>query len=226
MKETPTTRGTILLGVVALGATASVLTSLGKFVNREIRRRGYPSWEACQCEFKQSDAIFQVWHSRHQRRGETIVAHEWGSYLTHPAPWLRRFLHYSSQVFATLNLGSRYLERVTLSPQEAYQFARLLHSSASDEELASNAQIVWKREILHYPGYPFGICTRRLYPAHVSEERSAEAQPIPALWDPRRDLPLPTEGTLLDTPIGTRVDYIGWTPSQISYCTARVNPAV
>src|SRR6266571_2968745 len=43
----------------------------------------------------------------------------------------------------------------------------------------------------------------------------------PAVWDPQSNLPLPTEGELLDTPIGTRIDYIGWTPSQISYCTVR-----
>ena len=226
MKETATTRGTILLAVVTLGVTASALTTLGKFVRREIRRRGYPSWEECRCEFKDSETIFQVWYSSHKRQGETIVAHEWGTYLTNPAPWLRHFLHYSSQALAALNPRSRYLERVTLSPQEAYQFARLLRSAISDtpdEELyLPDSQIVWRREILHFPGYPFGVCTRRLYPSHVSQEREDEAQPIPALWDPQRDLPLPTEGPILETPTGTRIDFIGWTPSQISYCTARL----
>jgi hypothetical protein len=227
MKDTTTRRGALLVTAVAAAATASALTTLGKFVRREIRRRGYPSWEDCRCDFKHNETIFQVWYSRHERRGETIMAHEWGAYLTHPAPWLRRFLHYSSQVLATLNPRNRYLERVTLSPQEAYQFARLLRSSSSDDtdkklDLPS-AQIVWRREILHLPGYPFGLCIRRLYPAHISRERTAEAQPIPVLWDPRRDLPLPTEGPLLETPVGTRIDYIGWTPSQISYCTARLH---
>lgn len=229
MKETTTPRGTILLAVATLGVTASALTALGKYVRREIVRRGYPSWKDCRCEFKDSDTIFQVWYSTHKRQGETVVAHEWGTYLTHPAPWLRRFLHYGSQVIAALNPGNRYLERVTLSPQEAYQFARLLRSAiaeADNEELyLPDAQIVWRREILHFPGYPFGVCTRRLYPSHVPRERADEAQPIPALWDPQRDLPLPTEGPLLETPPGTRIDLIGCTPSQISYCTARLHAA-
>ncbi len=225
MKATATTRGAILLTAVAIGATASALTTLGQYVRHEIQRRGYPSWEACRCEFKENDTIFQVWYSRHERRGETIVAHEWGSYITQPTLWLRRFLHHSSQVMATINPRSRYLERVTLSPQEAYQFARLLSSTSaeSDEETSpSNARIVWRHEILHFPGYPIGVCIRRLYPAHIPEERAQEAQPLPALWDPYRDLPLPSEGNLLKTPVGTRVDYIGLTPSQISYCTARL----
>ncbi len=226
MKETATTRGAILLTAVAVGAAASVLTTLGQYVRYEIQRRGYPSWDTCRCDFKENDTIFQVWYSRHERRGETIVAHEWGSYITQPAPWLRRLLHHSSQVMATLNPRNRYLEHVTLSPQEAYQFARLLSSTSADDDeeepILTNARIVWRHEILHFPGYPFGVCTRRLYPAHIPEERAQDAQPLPALWDPYRDLPLPSEGTLLDTPVGTRVDYIGLTPSQISYCTARL----
>ncbi len=62
---------------------------------------------------------------------------------------------------------------------------------------------------------------RRLYPTHIPQERMATAQPLPALWDPQSNLPLPTEGELLETPLGTRIDCIGWTPSQISYCTVR-----
>jgi hypothetical protein len=222
MKEFGNTRGSVLLTAIALGATATVLT-LGQFVRSEIRRRGYPSWDECHCEFKQSDTIFQVWYSHHQRQGETIVAHEWGVYLVHPAPWLRRILHHSSQILAALNSSGRYLQRITLSPQEAYQFAGLLRALSGDEQLPSNAQIVWRREVLHYANYPFGVCIRRLYPAHIAGERAAAAQSIPALWDPQRDLPLSTEGPLLDTPNSTRVDFIGWTPSQISYCTARLS---
>lgn len=217
-----------LLSGAALGVTTGALMALGRYVQREIHRRGYPSWEACRCDFKIKQTIFQIWYSRHEQRGETIVSHEWGSYLSNPAPWLRRLLHYSSQVLATLNPRGRYVERATLSPQESRNFVALLRAASSSEEngeeLPENGcQIVWRREILHVPRYPFDAFVRRLYPSHVPSERSEQAQPLPVLWDPACNLPLTTEGNLLDTPIGTRIDYIGWTPSQISYCTARLN---
>ncbi len=222
MKETATTRGLLILASVTVGATASILTVLNRYVHSEIRRRGYPSWDVCRCDFKSQQSIFQVWYSQNERRGETIVSQEWGTYLVDPPKWLRRFLHHSSQVIATLNPRQHYLERVTLSPQEAHQFAALLYGTSSDEEQSlENAQIVWRREILHEPRYSFGVCTRRLYPVHIPQERIAEVQPLPVLWDPQSDLPLATEGVLLETEVGTRIDLIGWTPSQISYCTVR-----
>ncbi|GAC1479328.1 MAG: hypothetical protein NVS2B12_34100 [Ktedonobacteraceae bacterium] len=94
-------------------------------------------------------------------------------------------------------------------------------SSEEEDTSPANTHIVWKREILYAPRYFFDKCIRRLYPTQISQERIATAQPLPALWDPQSNLPLPTEGELLDTPIGTRIDCIGWTPSQISYCTVR-----
>jgi hypothetical protein len=208
---------------LAIGATAGALTTLGGYVQREIRRRGYPTWEQCRCDFKSRHSIFQVWHGQHEQRGETIVAEEWGTLLRNPPQWLRRLLHHSSQVIATLNPRGNYVERVALSPQEAYQLAILLHTTSSDEETASpGSNVVWKREILHAPRYLIDICVRRLYPAHIPPERVATAQPLPALWDPRSNLPLPAGGGVLETPTGTRIDCIGWAPSQVSYCTARL----
>src|SRR5713226_6465870 len=206
-----------------VGATAGALTTLGSYVRREIRRRGYPAWDRCRCDFKSQPTFFQVWHSQHQQRGETIFAEEWGILLSNPPQWLRRLLHHSSQVAATLNPRGNYVERVALSPQEARQLAFLLRATSSEEENKSpvHTHIVWKREILYAPRHFFDKCIRRLYPTHISQERIATAQPLPALWDPQSNLPLPTEGELLDTPIGTRIDCIGWTPSQISYCTVR-----
>ncbi len=204
------------------GATAGTLTTLGRYVRHEVRRRGYPSWESCRCNFKSQPIIFQVWHSRHEQRGETIFAEEWGLRLADPPHWLRRLYHHSSQILATLNPGGNYVQRVALSPQEARQLAFLLRSSTSEEETPPpSTHIVWRREVLYAPRHFFDKCIRRLYPAHIPQERIATAQPLPALWDPQSNLPLPTEGELLDTPIGTRIDYIGWTPSQISYCTVR-----
>ena len=222
MRETTSTRGFILVAGVALGATAGIITSLRNYVRREVRRRGYPSWQTCRCDFKTQASIFQVWHSQHERQGETIVAQEWGTLLVNPPQWLRRFLHTSSQALATLNPQGRYLERVTLTPQEAHRFALLLQAALSNEEpMLENAHIVWRREILHAPRSIVDTCLRRLYPTHIPQERVTDAQALPALWDPHTDLPVPTEGPLLEMPIGTRIDYIGWTPSQISYCTMR-----
>lgn len=228
MKDKATMRSKILLTGVALG-TAATLTALGGYVRREIQRRGYPSWDDCRCDFKYKENIYQVWLSRHEQRGETVITEERGAYLAHPAQWVRQFLHYSAQAVATLNPRGRYVERITLSPQEAHQFAVLLHTAATSddpEEALSleGGHIVWRREVLHVPRYLFDIYVRRLYPAHIPQERKTQAQPLPAIWDPHSDLPLPTEGTLLETPNGTRIDYIGWTPTQISYCTARLTP--
>ena len=207
---------------IVIGATAGALTTLSSYVRREIRRRGYPSWDDCRCDFKSKQTIFQVWHSQHEQRGETIVAQEWGLRLSNPPYWLRRLLHHSAQIIATLNPSSNYVERVTLSPQEAYQLAILLRGTSSEEEVSqTNAQIVWRREVLHMPRHFFDRCIRRLYPAQVPQERLVSAQPLPALWDVHSNLPLPAEGDILETPVGTRIDCIGWTPSQISYCTVR-----
>ncbi len=228
MKEMDSMRSTFVVTGLAVGGIAA-LTTLGGYVRREIRRRGYPSWETCRCDFKHKQNIYQVWFSRHERRGETVVAEERGIYLINPAQWLRHLLHSSSQVLAVLNPRSRYLERVLLSPQEARHFAVLLRTGNGEDLDVTPEQetghIVWRREILHVPRYLFDTYIRRLYPTPVSQEqieRNPYDPSLPALWDPHTDLPLPTEGALLHTPNGTRVDYIGWTPSQISYCTARI----
>jgi hypothetical protein len=202
-----------------VGATAGALTTLGSYVRREIRRRGYPAWDRCRCDFKSQPTFFQVWHSQHQRRGETIFAEEWGILLSNPPQWLRRLLHHSSQVAAALNPRGNYVERVALSPQEAPRAPTRTPARAPAPTVRTH--VVWKREILYAPRHFFDKCIRRLYPTHISQERIATAQPLPALWDPQSNLPLPTEGELLETPLGTRIDCIGWTPSQISYCTVR-----
>lgn len=223
MKDNRTFRSSLLFSTLALGTTAGVMTTLGRYVQKEIRRRGYPSWQECRCDFKSQPTIFQVWYSQHGQRGETIVAQEWGSLLLNPPQWFRRFLHHSSQVIATLNPQGRYVERITLTPQAAHQLALFLRSLDQHEDTPlTDAHIVWRREVLRIPRHIFDVWIRRLYPSHVSAERSAELQSLPALWDPYNDLPLPSEGTLLETPPGTRIDYIGWTPSQISYCTVRL----
>lgn len=207
---------------IAVGATAGTVTTLSSYVRREIRRRGYPNWEQCRCEFKEQETFFQVWYSKHAQRGETIFAEEWGFHLTNPPQWLRRLFHHSSQVMATLNPRGNYVERVALSPQEAHQLALLLRGTpAGEENEPENTHITWRREVLHAPRHFFDKCIRRLYPSHLPSDRIATAQPLPALWDPRTNLPLPGEGALLDTPLGTRIDCIGWSPSQISYCTVR-----
>lgn len=216
-------RGTVLFTGAIIGAVAGTLASLGGYVKREIRRRGYPSWEQCRCDFKLQDSFFQVLQSRYEQRGETIVVQEWGLFLAHPPQWLGRLLHHSAQTLATLNPRGGYVERMALNPQITHQLAALLRGTTSNADMPSdNALMVWRHEILHHPHALFDTCTRRLYPAHLSQERAAEAQALPALWDPQRDLPLPTEGTLLETPPGTRIDCIGWTPAQIAYCTARI----
>jgi len=210
-----------------IGATAATVTTLGSYVRGEIRRRRYPSWEQCRCDFKMKETIFQVWHSQHEQRGETIFAEEWGLQLTNPPQWLRRLFHSSSQIIATLNPRGNYVERVALSPQEARQLALLLRAmSSEEEETPEYTHIGWKREILYAPRHLFDKCIRRLYPMHIPQERVSTAQPLPALWDPRSNLPLTTEGELLDTPLGTRIDCIGLTPSQISYCTVRTKEDV
>ncbi len=231
MRGTTRVRNTVFATGLALGAVAGAAASLGSYVRREIKRRGYPTWEDCQCDFKTKQTVFQVWHSHHEQRGETVVAQEWGSYVSNPAPWLRRLLHYSAQVLATLNPRGRYVERVTLSPQKAPRFVALLHSSPSNEELPGEAtpeeesHIVWRREILHVPRHTFDPYLYRLYPAPIPAERVDDLHALPTLWDPHSNLPLPTEGALLATPLGTRIDYVGWAASQISYCTARLSTA-
>ncbi len=225
MKGSEKTRNTIIL-TAALFASGALI-SLLNYALREIERRGYPSWDECQCDFKLQQTIFQVWHSYHEQRGETIVAQEWGMYLVNPPQWLRQLLHHSTQFITVLKPGDNYLERVTLSPQESYQFASILHASTTNEDLPELPQdereyITWKREVLHFPRYFLDAYLRRLYPMHIASDQVAQAEGLPALWDPVSNLPLPSEGTLLDVPDGTRIDCVGWSPSQISYCTARL----
>jgi hypothetical protein len=226
------TRTALIAGSVTLGVAAGSLTVLARHVRREIQRRGFPSWEECQCELKTQQTVFQVWHSHHEQRGETTVTHEWGVYLTHPAQWQRRLLHHSAQVLATLNPFRHYVEHIALRPQEARQYTTLLHTGSSTEiqpeERAGDdtpeSYVVWRSEVLHFPRYLFDACVRRLYPAHIARERLPQAQALPAIWDSQSNIPLPLDGPLQNTPLGTRVDYIGWTPAQISYCTARLKP--
>src|ERR1700680_4033404 len=207
-----------------LGGIAGTCATLGSFARHEIRRRGYSSWENCLCDFKIQPTIYQVMHSRHEQRVETVVSQEWGMLLSHPPRWLRRLLHHSSQVVAALNPLHPYVERVTLTPQEAHQLAALLRGALPEENgQPTTTHIVWKREVLRQPRRLFDSCIRRLYPVEVSSERlQQDSSSLPAIWDPRSDLPLPFEGSLLITPPGTRIDCIGWTPAQISYCTARI----
>lgn len=210
-----------------LGALAGTTTALILYVRQESTRRGYPTWDECECDFKLQQTIFQVWHSRLSQRGETIVAQEWGLYLLHLPHWLRRLLHHSAQTIAILNPRRRYIERVTLTPQQSYQFAAILHTSTTNEDLPEplyedEAFVTWRREILHFPTYLFDACISRLYPVNVAPEQLHTLEGLPALWDTSSNLPLPTAGTLLKTPEGTRVDCIGWSPTQITYCTARV----
>src|SRR5579859_5947299 len=121
-----------LLIVTALGATA-MLTMLGRYLRSEIVSRGYPYWQQCQCDRR--PIVFLVLHSRHRQRGETIFSQEWGVTLINPPRWLRRFLHHSAQVLATLNPGDRYVQCGVLNPQEARQLApSLLLTTSTDEE--------------------------------------------------------------------------------------------
>jgi hypothetical protein len=232
MSAAPITQRPKLIRGLALGATAGALFLFAEYIRGEIQRRGYPTWQECQCEYKHQQVIFQVWHSRHEQQGETIVSQEWGTYLIDPPSAIRRLLHHGSQYLAVLNPRGRYVERVALSPQQAQHFTSLLRALYADgtdqdevsKDLVSTQvdHVVWRREILHFPSYIFDVCLRRLYPVHLSQERAAQAQSLPALWDPHRNLPLTTEGPLLNLGIGTRIDCIGWNASQISYCTARL----
>lgn len=214
----------------AIGATAGAITTLSRHARQEIDRRGYPSWEECHCDFKTEESIFQVLYSRNEQRGETIFSEAWGITLAHPPQWLRRLLHHSSQVCATINPGGTYVMRVSLNPQQAGKLASLLFAATGNEESLpenspqsqQNPHIIWRREVLYAPHRLFDKCIRRLYPAHIPQERIATTEPFAALWDPQSNLPLPDEGELLETPEGTRIDCIGWFPSQISYCTARM----
>lgn len=226
MKLSTKKRSLLILSSATFGTLAGTTFALIRYVNREINRRGYPSWDECRCDFKTQQTIFQVWHSHHKQRGETIIAQEWGIYLVRPPIWLRHFLHSSTQILAALNPLGYYLERVTLSPQQSYQFAAILHASATNEDLPEpmfqeKSYIIWRREILHFPSYLFDACLRRLYPVNLTLDRVEDIQGLPVLWDSINNLPLPNDGPLLETPVGTRIDCIGWAPAQISYCTAR-----
>lgn len=230
MKESTRASRYIILTSVTIGAVASIAARQLHHVYQEIRRRGYPSWEECNCDFKTQETIFQVWHGHIEQRGETIVAQERGLYLVHPPQWLRHFLHHSAQIITVLNPGRHYIERITLSPQQSYQFASILHANTTNEDLpeptfAEEAYVTWRREVLHFPRSFLDKNLSRLYPVHVPLEKLPHVESLPALWDPVSNLPLPTEGTLLSTPVGTRIDCIGWSPTQITYCTARLKPA-
>jgi hypothetical protein len=236
MRDRSRTRNLVMLTSVVFGAV-STLSILSRYVRQEIQKRGYPSWDICHCNFKARRAIFLVCHSHHEQRGETIVSQEWGVPLNDPPEWLRYFLHIGAQVGAVLNPSGRYVQRVAITPQEAQHFAVLLRSALTNESnetsetnedaaLAASPEtsyLIWRREVLHVPRYAFDPYTCRLYPVQVSQEKSTQVQPLPALWDVASKLPLPGGEPLLETPIGTRIDYIGWTPSQISYCTVRSN---
>ena len=218
----------LLFGGIFLSAATAATIRFVHFIRHEIVRRGYPAWHECHCDYKQQPIIFQVWHNETAQQGETVVSHEWGIYLVHLPQWIRRILHYTAQTFAILNPSGRYLERILLTPQESYQFALLLHARTTNEDIPEpppeeRPYVVWRREILHSPRYIFDANIRRLYPAYISRLQSERAEALPILWDHAHNLPLPTEGTLLETPIGTRVDLIGWANAQISYCTARIH---
>lgn len=234
MRDRSRTHNLVMLTSVVFG-TVSMLSMLNRYIRQEMQKRGYPSWNICHCNFKNQRTIFLVCHSRHEQRGETIVSQEWGIPLNDPPDWLRHLLHVGAQVGAILNPSGRYVERVAITPQEAQHFAVLLRSaltneakeqSETSEEVAQTGSpdtsyLIWRREVLHVPRYAFDPYTCRLYPVQVSQERSTQMQPLPALWDVTSKLPLPGGEPLLEIPIGTRIDYIGWTPSQISYCTVR-----
>ena len=115
MKELDSLRSTFVVTGLTVGGIAA-LAALSGYVRREIQRRGYPSWDACRCDFKYKQNIYQVWFSRHERRGETVVAEERGIYLINPALWLRRLLHtgrvhdcelYGSQIVAVPSRSRR-----------------------------------------------------------------------------------------------------------------------
>jgi hypothetical protein len=237
MRDRSRTRNLVMLTSVVFG-TMSILSILNRHIRQEMQKRGYPSWDICHCNFKTQRTVFLVCHSQHEQRGETIVSQEWGIPLNDPPEWLRYLLHVGAQVGAILNPSGHYVERVTITPQEAQHFAVLLRSvltnegkeaketNETSEEVSQTGSpdasyLIWRREVLHVPRYAFDPYTCRLYPVQVSQERSTQVQPLPALWDVTSKLPLPGGEPLLETPIGTRIDYIGWTPSQISYCTMR-----
>jgi hypothetical protein len=217
-----------LFGSLFLSAATAATIQFVRAIRHEIVQRGYPSWHECHCDYKHQPVIFQVWHNETGQQGETVVSHEWGIYLVHLPRWIRYVLHHAAQVFAVLNPSGRYLERILLTPQEAYQFALLLHTRTTNEDLPEpppeeRPYVAWRREILHSPRYLFDANIRRLYPAYISRLQPERAEALPILWDHTHNLPLPTEGSLLETPIGTRVDLIGWSNAQISYCTARIH---
>ncbi len=225
MRDRSRTRQLVILSGIAL-SSVGMLSTLNHYIRREMKKRDYPSWDMCRCNFKLQKTIFLVYHSRHKQRGETVVSQEWGIPLNDPPYWLRRFLHTGAQLGAILNPYGRYVERVLLNPQQAQHFAVQLLATSENEEISrvgkpDSFYVIWRREVLHVPRHAFDAYTRRLYPVQVSQQRSTQAEPLPALWDAMHGLPLPGGGTLLDMPTGTRIDYIGWTPSQISCCTVR-----
>lgn len=224
LKHRSAARKLFVLTGVAFSA-ASAFTILNQYVSREMKKRGYPTWQQCRCDFKVQRTIFLIYRSHHRQQGETFISQEWSIPLYDPPAWLRCALHHCAQIIAILNPTRRYVERVLLAPQKAQQITLEPRPITSDEEgtvieQQAGAYIIWRREVLHVPHHFFDVYTRRLYPAYISYEQQAQA--LPVLWDTTGNMPLPLEGTLLDAPTGTRFDYIGWTPSQIAYCTARI----
>lgn len=193
----------LLSAMVALGG------ALALYVRRQIVVRGYPSWDDCRCRFKLDEGFFQVWHSWSEQRGDTLVEHELGINITHPPRWLRQALHYGAQLCSVLNPLQRYVERVDLPGGSATEPA-------------------WRKAVVEWPQGAVGVVTTELRPIanEVLRPFSAEGEPDPivrAFRDPRRQQYVLKNCCSLQTPTGTRVDFIGWTPAQISYCTARLH---
>jgi hypothetical protein len=196
----------------ALGTSVVLAGALALYTRRQMVRRGYPSWDACRCRFKLDEGFFQVWHSWSEQRGETLVEHEFGINITHPPQWLRRALHYSAQLCAICNPLQRYVERVDL-PGVAAPHAP--------------AEPAWQKEITGWPRGAIGTVTAEMRPiagASAAASPSPSGATVRAFLDPRSRQYVLKNCCSLQAPAGTRVDFIGWTPAQISYCTARLHP--
>jgi hypothetical protein len=192
-------------------STAIILMGmLALLVRREIAHRGYPSWDTCRCRFKLDESFFQVWHSWSEQQGDTLVEHEFGLNITRPPQWLRRSLHYGAQICAILNPWQRYVERVDIS--------RSVTGHTLDE-------LAWHKEITHWPRRTIGIVTTEMRPRPLTAAAPATSSTVlRALRDPRSQQYVLKNCCSLQAPAGTRVDFIGWAPTQIAYCTARLHP--
>jgi len=192
-------------------ALAALSIALGWYVRWQAANRGYPSWDECRCRFKLDDGFFQVWHSWSEQVGDTLVEHEFGINITHPPQWLRKALHYGAQVCSILNPLQRYVERVDLPGTFA--------SHATDVP-------AWHKEITGWPQGAIGVVTTRMRPAVSASTAPSSSVPdttVRAFLDPRSQRYVLKNCCSLQAPAGTRVDFIGWTPAQIAYCTARLH---